>query len=351
MRIHVSALLIAVSFFTACKSKNSSNTATPPNKNAPSIVDVVVAAPMVTNTKVEVNGTVVASDMVELHPEIAGKITFLHWPEGTVVTKGTVLARLNDADLQAQLQKIKVQTTLAEQTEARMRKLLSINGVNVADYDVALNQLNTLKADAGIVQAQIDKTVIRAPFTGVLGLRSISLGAYVSATNALGTIQQIHPLKVDFAVPDVYASYIQKGKLVQLQTLQQLPAITAEIVATQPQADPGTRNIMVRALVKGGTLQPGAFVKVLLPQSSQNAILVPSSCIIPDARSKQMIVVKNGKAQFVKVTTGTRNAGLVQITSGIHMGDSVVVTGVLFVRPNQPVKVRSIKKVEQFNNE
>ena len=152
----------------------------PPAKasNSPTVVDVMVAATRKIDNTLEANGTVVANESVELHPEATGRITYLYIPEGTRVAKGTLLVRINDADLQAQLAKSKVQLELAEKTEERLRKLLAVNGVNQADYDAALNQVNGLKADITYTQALIDKTEIRAPFDGVIGLRQVSLGAY-----------------------------------------------------------------------------------------------------------------------------------------------------------------------------
>ena len=140
---------------------------------------------------IEANGTVIANESVELRPEVSGRLTYLNVPEGKQIAQGTVLARINSADLEAQLQKSKVQLELAQKTEERLRKLLDVQGINQSDYDAVVNQVNSLKADIAYTQTLIDKTVIRAPFSGTVGLRQVSPGAYVSPATIIATIQQL----------------------------------------------------------------------------------------------------------------------------------------------------------------
>ncbi len=166
------------------------------------MVDVIIASTQRISNIIEANGTVLANEYAELHPEVNGRLVFLEVPEGTVVKKGTVIARINDADLQAQLSKTKVQLNLAELTEQRYKKLLNINGINQNDYDVALNQVNSLKADLAYTQTLIDKTVLKAPFEGLLGLRLISQGSFVTTATVLTSIQQVSKLKIDFTLPE-----------------------------------------------------------------------------------------------------------------------------------------------------
>ena len=171
---------LSLLLMTACKSKQEA----PKQNNAPQTVsvDVIIASPQTISNTIEANGSVVANEYVELHPEVSGRLTYLNVPEGTKVQQGTIIARINDADLQAQLIKSKVALDLAQKNEERLRKLLAINGVNQSDYDVALNAVNGYKADITYTQSLIDKTVLKAPFTGVIGLRQVSLGAYLSPT-------------------------------------------------------------------------------------------------------------------------------------------------------------------------
>jgi membrane fusion protein, multidrug efflux system len=346
-------LVLVCSFgIFSCTGKSKKETKTnsqQKQKQGPTVVDVIIATPHEVSNTVEANGTVIANESVELHPEISGRLTYLNIPEGRRIAKGTVVARINDADLRAQMGKLRVQLNLAELTEQRYKKLLDISGINRADYDVALNQVNSLKADMSVLQAQIDKTVLRAPFNGVIGLKQTSPGAYVTNQTVLATMQQVDKLKVDFTVPEEYANLIRKGSYVTVE----VDAAThskrrALIIATEPQVNTSTRNLVVRALLEGGG-SPGSFVKVLLAgPSGGTSVLVPASAIIPEDINKTVIMVKNGRAAFTRVQTGVREASNVQVISGVNPGDSVVVSGVLFARPNSPLKIRSVKKLEEL---
>jgi len=331
-------------FFTACREKADAAKSKPQGGNQPVIVDVIVASTHSIDNKIEANGSVVANEYVELHPEISGRITYLNVPEGAHVEKGTVIARINDADLQATLAKSRAMLDLYKKTEERDRKLLEINGLNQADYDIAVSNIHSTQADIDYTQAQIDKTIIRAPFSGTVGLRQVSPGAYVTPTNIIATVQQLDKIKVDFTLPEQYTPLIKKGSLVDIQ-VDAVNNIHRKglIVATEPQINLSSRNLKVRALLLDGQGHPGAFVKVFVNAGiDKQAILVPTNCIIPDDKNNQVILVKGGKAQFANVKTGVREANNVEITSGISPGDTVVVTGVLFARPKSPLQIRTI---------
>jgi len=341
-------LFTCVLLFSACREKADAAKSNKPQSTQSVIVDVIVAGTRSIDNKIEANGSVVANEYVELHPEISGRITYLNVPEGAHVEKGTVIARINDADLQATLEKAKVQLDLYQKTEERNRKLLAINGLNQADYDLALNNVNSTKADINYTQAQIDKTIIRAPFSGTVGLRQVSPGAYATPATVIATVQQLDKIKVDFTLPEQYSSIIKKGSLVDIQVdVANNIHRKGLIIATEPQINLSSRNLKVRALLQEGNGHPGAFVKVLINAGvDKKAIMVPTNCIIPDDKNNQVILVKDGKAQFSNVQTGVREANNVEITRGINAGDTVVVTGVLFARPKSPLKVRSVKTLE-----
>ena len=335
---------------TACKSKKEA----PKQNTAPqaTVVDIIIAGLSGINNTVEANGTVIAGEFVELHPEVSGRLTYLNVPEGTHVQQGTVIARINDADLQAQLNKTRVSLDMATKTEERLRKLLSINGVNQADYDVALNAVNGYKADMAYTQSLIDKTVLKAPFSGVVGLRQVSPGAYVSPASIIVTIQQLDKIKIDFTLPEEYSSLVKKGNSVDVMVDTRTQAIKkAVIIATEPQVNQNTRNLKVRAVLQDSKVNPGAYVKVLISSNKdQKSILVPTNAIIPDDKNKILVLVKNGMALFVNVETGRREANNIEITKGVQVGDSVVVTGVLFAKPKAQLKVRNVKTLEQLIN-
>jgi membrane fusion protein (multidrug efflux system) len=342
---------ILLVFLFSCKEKQED----PAKKSQASqitSVDVIVAGNKSLSNTIEANGTAVANEMLDIHPETSGRLTYLNVPDGATIAAGTLLAKINDADLQAQLNKSKVQLELAQKTEERLRKLLAVNGINQADYDLALNSVNNIKADIELLKAQIEKTIVKAPFAGVLGLRQTSPGAYVTPATILATLQQVNKVKIDFTVPELYANLIRKGGTVTVLTNETNNKRTATIIATQADINTSTRNLKVRAELSGNPINPGTFVKVLLEAGGKaSGIFIPTNTIIPDADSKKVIVVKGGKGVFVKIETGLRTAGGVEVTKGLNVGDSVVVSGVLFVRPNAAVKVKTVKKLEDVTKE
>lgn len=336
-KLNYVALILILGLF-ACKEKTKPTDKF--NPNAPVSVDIAIAASQVIDKVIEVNGSVVASEFVDIRPETNGRIVFLQIPEGKMVAAGTVLAKLNDADLQAQMQKIKVQLALANINEQRNLKLVQAKGINQSDYDISLQQVNSLKADMAFTQSLIDKTIIKAPFTGQIGLKQVSLGAYISTATTIVTLQKVDQLKVDFTLPEIYQNYIKVGKKVTVESIAK-PGVkmTATIAAIEPQIIATSRNIKVRANLQGKLL-PGAYIKVFLGENQQKpSILVPSNIIIPDSKVKQLVVVKNGKAKFTNVETGYRTAAGVEITSGVQLGDSLVVAGMLFVRDGSDLKI------------
>lgn len=343
--LHLIAFFVATAI--ACKGKPDP---AKPKEAPPTMVDVIVASPQGISNTVEANGSVVANEYVELHPEVSGRLIYLNVAEGHAVAQGTVIARINDADLQAQLSKSRVQLDLAQKTADRYEKLLAVNGLNQADYDNALNQVNSLKADMQYTQTLIDKTVIKAPFSGVLGLRQVSPGAYVTAANIIVTIQQVAKVKIDFTLPEEFSDLIKNGRLVDVQVdAAKQKRKKAIVIATEPQVNLATRNLKVRAVLQEGTANPGAFVKVFIDAgANKKAVMIPTNSIIPDDKNSQVILVKSGKASFVNVKTGIRENSNVEIVSGVEPGDSVVVTGVLFARPNAPLKIRGVKTLEQL---
>ncbi len=316
------------------------------------VVDVIIAGYQPISNTVEANGTVVANEYVELRPEVNGRLTYLNVPEGSYVQQGTVIARTNDADLQAQLSKTKVNLEMSMKTEERLRKLLAINGVNQADYDIALNAVNSFKADINYTQSLIDKTIVKAPFSGVIGLRQVSPGAYLTTANIIATIQQLDKVKIDFTLPEEYSNLIRKGLTVDVMTDVAKKTIrSATVQAIEPVVNQNTRNLKVRALLDGGRLNPGAYVKVMVNSAKDaRGIMVPTNALLLDDKNKQLVVVKKGKAAFVNIETGVRMDENVEVVKGINPGDSIVVTGVLFARPKSQLKIKSVKKLSDLAN-
>jgi membrane fusion protein (multidrug efflux system) len=349
---HFNKYIFCLLLIVSCHSKEKDPA---PQKSPPPVVDVIVARPQKISNTIEANGTVVANEFVELRPEATGRITYLNVPEGKYITKGTVIARINDADLVANLNKSKATLVLAQSYVDRLKPLLSVQGVNQADYDAAVNTVISTQADIQYTQALINKTVIRAPFDGVVGLRQVSMGAYVSNSDVIATMQQVHDLKIDFTLPEDNSNYVKTGSVVQvvLDATNDTVKHTANIIAVEPQASTTTRNLKVRALLQDNAkANPGAFVKVYVSQgTAKQSILVPTNCIIPSDINKQLITVKDGNAQFTDVTTGLRLQNNIEITNGVAAGDSIIVTGVLFAKDKKPVKVRKVMMLDSVSGD
>lgn len=337
---------ILLSLIFACSHKTDS---TKPKSTPPTFVDVLIAGTRPMSNILEVNGTVVANEYVELHPEASGRLTYLFVPEGKLIKKGTLIAKVNNADLQALLDKSKIALDLAMKTEQRDKQLIAVNGINQADYDAALNIVNGFKAEIEYNQALLDKTILKAPFDGYIGLRKVSVGAYVSPTTLIATLLQLDKIKIDFTIPEVYSSVLKIGALVDVEMDETGNKRKARILATEPQVNQSTRNMTVRAILENSYANPGSFVKVYMSSGlNKKAIMIPTNALIPDDKNNQVVLVKNGKADFVNVSTGIRLSNNVEITGGIQEGDTVVITGVLFARPKSPLQIRNTRTLEEF---
>lgn len=340
MRFHLRFLfLIPFLSLASCSEKKPESA----SKSTPVSVDVIIATEESVSNPFECNGSVLAGESVELHAEASGRLILLNMTDGGSVRKGDLLAKVNDAEWQAQLRQQLTQLDLAKKNKARFEKMISINGVNQADYDNAMSQVAALEAAVDITKALIEKSEVRAPFDGRLGLRTVSPGAYVTPQTVLGSIQENGPVKIDFNLPEQILSHVKIGSEITVKGSDGVSR-TATIRALDAQINPQTRNVKARAVLKQGTLTPGGYVNVFL-DDPMRGILVPTQCVIPDATGNKVLRVQDGKGVFVPVKTGSRNDKVVEIQDGLQPGDSIVVVGVLFVRPNSPVTVRSVKAV------
>lgn len=349
VRLTCFALLTTLAVFTSCGSTDRKEAAQQQQRGGGERPPVRAAAITVSTStvldQIEVPGTIVANEATEIHPEVAGRITGIYFKEGTVVSRGATLFKLNDEDLQAQLRKLQVQSRIARQNENRSEELLKIGGISRQDYETTQLQVSNTAADIAITQAQIAKTVVRAPFTGKVGLRMVSLGAYVSPATVLTTISQTGQMKIDFTVPEKYISQIKNGQYINFTVEGNNRNYTARISASESNISETTRTLQVRAMVQGdnGGLTPGAFARVKLSfEPNPNAIVLPTQAVIPQARGKKVYVYKNGIARLTDVTTGIRDSATVQITSGLTVGDTILTTGLLSLRPDSKVVLATV---------
>ncbi|MGO4289506.1 efflux RND transporter periplasmic adaptor subunit [Chitinophaga sp. RAB17] len=295
---------------------------------------------------IEASGTLQSNEEVEVKPEINGRIIHLYFKEGTSVKRGDLLVKLYDEDLKAQLQKLKLQQQLSKTTLERQENLLKINGISQQDVDVTRNQVSAYGADMDYTQTQLQKTELRAPFSGKLGLRNVSEGAIVSSATIITTLQQIDPLKMDFSVAEKYRNAIKNGDQVNFYVAGDNKEYKGSIYAIDPKIDLTTRTVKLRAIVpnNNGILFPGSFAKVkIVLKDMPEAMMIPSQAVIPGTRDKKVIIADGGKAKFVVVETGLRTESSVQITTGLQPGDTVITTGILQLKPGMPLKYNKIQ--------
>lgn len=332
--------LCLAAFLSSC-----SEDAPPETKKQPPVVEGYVVKPKPLDNSIEVSGTLQAREETVLMPEISGRITMLNIREGAVVQKGTLLVKLFDADLQAEASRVRAELETAKTTSGRLKQLADLNGISQQEYDIAKTQVTTLEAQAQLIAAQISRTEIRAPFTGVLGLRNVSEGAYVTAGTPIVTLREESKLKLDFSVPEIYAPRVAQSMKVLFTISSDTALHEATVVATEQQVAAGSLNLRVRAEVGGNEqLIPGTSAQVkLILAVHDSAVVIPAQAIIPDVRYKKVMVSKGGKVQYVQVETGVRSAADVEVISGLHMGDTVITSGIQFLRPGAPAKFSSLK--------
>lgn len=312
----------------------------------PSNVSVYVLKPEKLSNEVYASGTIVANEEVQLHPELSGKIIQINFQEGSNVSKGQLLVKINDADLQATYKKLQLQFSLADEKLKRQKQLFAVSGISQEEFDIAQNQYDVIKADIDFATAQIAKTEIKAPFDGIIGLKSISEGAYVTPNTSIASIQQINPVKIDFSVSERYSSIVKKGDKLQFTLEGNKQNYIGQVYALEPKIDMTTRTLQVRAICPNpkGDVYPGAFARVQLALNDiDSALMIPTEAIIPDLKGKKIYRIKNGQAESVKVITGLRTDTKIQIVEGLSIGDTIITRGIMQLKPGSSVKITELK--------
>ncbi|SEP67904.1 membrane fusion protein, multidrug efflux system [Solimonas aquatica] len=286
-------------------------------------------------------GTLIAEEAVELQAETSGKVVRINFAEGTPVRKGALLLKLNDAELQATRERARQRLVLAQSREQRVAPLVDRGLVSPEEYDNVRAEVAVQKAEIDLAEAQIARTEIRAPFDGVVGLRYVSEGSYVNAATRVATLQRLDKLKIDFSVPEQYASRIRSGAAVQFSVAGTPGRHQGRIYAVDPRIDAATRTVLIRAVCANpkGQLLPGAFASVeLVLDEIGDALLVPAAAVIPGLEKKNVYVLGHqGKAERRAVDTGTRTATQVLILSGLNAGDTVITSGLQQLKDGQAV--------------
>ncbi|MEZ4802291.1 MAG: efflux RND transporter periplasmic adaptor subunit [Gelidibacter sp.] len=314
------------------------------NKKAMSAMSVKgeVLKPQIFEDNLSLSGSLEANEEIDIRSEVSGVVESINFEEGSKVNKGQVLFRVNDIELRAQLSKAKTAENLASENQRRARLLLDKQAISQEEYDISNADFESAKAESQLIAAQLSKTTVRAPFSGTIGLRSISKGTYVMPTTPIAKLVNTNQLKITFSIPEKYASQMKVGNNLTFTTSDSKEEYQATIYAIEPQVDVTTRTLKMRAIADNaeGKLFPGTFANVLLPLETVNdALLVPTESLIPIQNGKVIFVSQGGKAKQVEVETGTRTDSMVRILSGIKAGDTILTSGVMSLKNGTSVKV------------
>jgi membrane fusion protein, multidrug efflux system len=317
-------------------------------KNSAYPVSVYVVGKEALEEKLYANGTLVPFESAEIRTEASGILTYLNVPEGKMVPEGTLLAKSSDSELRAQLEKVKVQIRFAKETEARHQQLYKANGLSKEEYDLSRSALALLVADSNHIAAQLHKTEVRAPFTGILGIKNVSKGSYVTPSVVITQLQQTHPIKLEFSVPEKYAHFFKKGEQVVFRIEGLTHKHKAIIALKDPIVDSQSRGVRFQAHASNASneLLSGSFAQVELSLGSKpKAVFVPTDAIIPTLKGKKLYVIANSKAQERRVETGLRTEDYIQVLSGVEVGDSVIVDGNTQLKLGATLKVLKSKEL------
>ncbi|MEJ7643302.1 MAG: efflux RND transporter periplasmic adaptor subunit [Chryseolinea sp.] len=342
IRIHW--IVVGFVALTSCGGKKGPDPA-PRRQQGPLVVDGFIVREQSISEKIEVPGSLLPFEETQIRAEVGGRVVELNVREGESVKKGTTMVKLFDRDLQAQLKKFRVQLQIREKSQERSSELLEIQGISQQDYDLSALDVENLRADIEATQIAISKTEIRAPYDGQVGLRNISLGSFISPTDIITTLRQVDNLKLEFSVPEKYAKEIMKGYRVSFRVDGGDVDHSATVIATENSVDQNTRTLRVRARVNANhaELVPGVFAKVNLQLGKdERALLIPSQAIIPAARNKQVILFKSDSAVYTVVETGIRDSAFVQVVNGLKVGDTIITTGLMAIRPNAKIKLNRL---------
>ncbi len=287
-------------------------------------------------------GSLKSNESVVLRPEIAGRIAAIHLREGMPAGKGAVLVELDAATQSAELRQAEANLALAQANYKRTEDLYQKKFVSERARDESAATLKVLEAAVALTRAKLQKTQLRAPFSGIVGIRNVSVGDYVKEGQELINIEDIGSLKVDFRLPESHLSRLRKGQSVEVTT-DALPgqAFKGALDAIDPLIDASGRAISLRARLANPELKlrPGMFVRVRLAFGGERlGLTVPEEALVPAGNDNFVFKVDDGKALRVKVKIGQRNGASVEIEEGLKAGDEVVTAGQLKLRDGVPVR-------------
>ncbi|HEY9490295.1 MAG TPA: efflux RND transporter periplasmic adaptor subunit [Chryseosolibacter sp.] len=344
---HLLLFVVIAVFIVGCSLKAGEIEKPAPVATKPGIpVDAIIVTPGVIHDQLEVTGTILANQHVNIVSELTRRVVSVNVREGTQVKRGTLLFLLDDADLQAQLERLKQQESLAVLNEQRLKDLLAHDAIAQQDYDEVSTTLNVLRAQIRELQVTIGKTRIIAPFDGQIGMINTHVGAVVSVNTVLTDIEDNSVVKIEFSVPEKYTNVIRVGSEHTFTTPSVDNRFKTTVTAKAARLSTDTRTLLVRGLTPNphARLLAGQSARVTVSlNSSDDALAVSSQALIPSRGGYAVFVAKNQKAETLAVQIGQRSTGSVEILSGLHAGDTVITSNLLRLSPGTPVSLVTIK--------
>lgn len=315
---------------------------TSPDSNNKLLVDFYTIEDVTLDNNLRVTGTLKANESVTLRSEVSGIVEKIYFKEGQAVKKGQVLVQLTDDEIRAEIQTLQHTRKLNEDMEDRQKQLLAKDAISQEEYETALTTLNTIKSQLYLKRVQLEKRKIKAPFDGIIGLREISVGTYLTPSETIATLYNTNPIKVEFSVPGKYATEVNEGDKINFTIDGLEQSFIGRIYAVEPQIDPQTRNLRIRAFSdnENTRLLPGQFAKIQLTlETFDNTIMIPSQSVIPEMNGMKVFVYEDGKAMSRQIQTGIRTEDKLQVLSGLKPGDTVITSGTLQLRPGMEVRL------------
>ncbi|CAD0007137.1 efflux RND transporter periplasmic adaptor subunit [Flavobacterium chungangense] len=313
------------------------------DKDKPTAVTGIVVKTSTFDNNLSLSGSIEANEQVEIHSEISGIVEGIYFNEGSYVNKGQVLFKVNDIELRAQLRQAQTKEGLAGENGRRAKLLLQKEAISQEEFDVANADYASAKAQTQLISAQIAKTSVKAPFSGKIGLRSISPGTYITPTVLVAKLVNTGKLKITFSIPEKYAAQVSSGSVIDFSVSGSDKIYKAKIYAIEPEVEVATRTLKIRAIAENsdGKLFPGTFADVKLPLNIiKDAIVIPSEAIVPIQDGKKVYIANMGKAKEIKVEAATRTDASVLILSGLKAGDTLITSGVMSLKDEAPIKVK-----------
>ena len=309
-------------------------------------VDGYIVQPAVLKDEIEITGSLKPNQEVDIVSELPRKIVRINAKDGALVKAGQLLFEMDNADLLAQWEKLHQQEKLARLNEERLHDLIQHEAVVQQDYDQSFTNLKVLEAQIAELQVLINKTRIRAPFSGQLGIVYVFPGVVVSANTVLTHIQDNSQVKLDFHVPEKYAQTITIGSQQKFTVASDSKEYSAKVIARESGVDQNTRTLLVRAVSEnpGRVLLAGQSARMKLSlHSTADALMVLSQALIPSSQGYSVYTVKNNQVQLNPVEIGQRGPFAVEVLHGLHKGDTVVTSNLLRLMPGAQVQLASLK--------